>query len=90
MGLNMVNNFNVLPDGSLQYDKPITGNPKLWVKDPNDSCHMLPRVPECTDRKITLRTLACGRTRGEWYCEQFKKRISVKGCAECQSPTTSH
>lgn len=82
------NSFTALPDGSLIYDRPFEARSKCWKQDPENPYRYIPVVPECTSRKIELRTLNCGKQRATWRCGVFhNKKVSAKDCNECQVPT---
>jgi hypothetical protein len=80
----------VLEDGSLLYDEPIPVNSEYWKVDPENPRRIIPQVPTCQHRRITLRMLQCGRSRSSWNCSHFNnKMISVVDCHKCQVPLTN-
>lgn len=80
----MTNNYNMLPDGRLVYDQPFQNRSSYYTSDPENPRIVIPKVPVCRDRRIELRTLSCGRVRGDWKCTQYGL-VSPKVCNQCQT-----
>jgi len=77
------NEYTTEADGTIVYRWPMPLLSTYYKKDPNSPRRFPLNVEPCLDRRILLRTLKCGKKRGDIFCRQFGRVVSPKDCQTC-------